>query len=206
MPAAADDDATTVQGSSLAVQPEARSPLRAVAMPSEHGGWGLTTEPGLLGLLVEPSLAGAALAVAALLLFLVRQPVHHLADVAPTIDQELTDEVWVTTAPPIEGKVRSLALQLEHSHEKWRLVHCGYGPDMTEPLALLVSQHSPALDLLPRTNGAGERPTDASLLPTPAWRTALIVNEGTPLRVMIDAQLAAGDNLGAVVLLHPRLI
>ena len=53
-----------------------RSPIRAVAMPSEHGGWGLTIEPGLLGLLVAPSLAGACLAVAALLLFLLRTPLE----------------------------------------------------------------------------------------------------------------------------------
>ncbi len=52
----------------------ARAPLRAVALPSEHGGWGLTLEPGLLGLLVAPSLAGACLAVAAVVAFLARTP------------------------------------------------------------------------------------------------------------------------------------
>ena len=53
-----------------------RNPIRAVAMPSEHGGWGLTIEPGLLGLLVAPSVAGACLAVAALLLFVLRTPLE----------------------------------------------------------------------------------------------------------------------------------
>ena len=53
-----------------------RNPIRAVAMPSEHGGWGLTIEPGLLGLLVAPSWAGACLAVAALVLFLLRTPLE----------------------------------------------------------------------------------------------------------------------------------
>jgi hypothetical protein len=51
-----------------------RSPWRAVLIPSEHGGWGLTAEPALLGLLVAPSIAGGALAVAAVLAFLVRTP------------------------------------------------------------------------------------------------------------------------------------
>jgi hypothetical protein len=51
-----------------------RSPWRAVVIPSEHGGWGLTAEPTLLGLLVAPSIAGGALAVAAFLAFLVRTP------------------------------------------------------------------------------------------------------------------------------------
>lgn len=51
-----------------------RSPLRAVAIPAEHGGWALTAEPALLGLVVAPSLAGGALAVAAVLAFMARTP------------------------------------------------------------------------------------------------------------------------------------
>jgi hypothetical protein len=51
-----------------------RAAWRAVALPDEHGGWGLTAEPALLGLLVAPSLAGLALSVAAFLAFCVRTP------------------------------------------------------------------------------------------------------------------------------------
>jgi hypothetical protein len=58
-----------------AVPSRARSPWRAVAVPIEHGGWGLTLEPVLLGLLLEPSLAGFALAGAALVAFAARTPV-----------------------------------------------------------------------------------------------------------------------------------
>jgi len=54
--------------------PGVRPTVRAVAMPSEHGGWGLTLEPGVLGLLVAPGLAGICLALAALLAFLARTP------------------------------------------------------------------------------------------------------------------------------------
>jgi hypothetical protein len=54
----------------------ARSPLRAVALPTEHGGWGLTAEPALLGLLVAPSVAGLALGLAALVVFLARTPLR----------------------------------------------------------------------------------------------------------------------------------
>lgn len=54
--------------------PAARSPLRSVAVPAEHGGWGLTAEPALLGLLVAPAVAGAALAAAALVAFVARTP------------------------------------------------------------------------------------------------------------------------------------
>ena len=38
--------------------------LRSIALPTEHGGWGFTLEPILLGLLVAPTWAGFGLAVA----------------------------------------------------------------------------------------------------------------------------------------------
>ena len=52
-----------------------RSTLRSVALPKEHGGWGLTLEPGLLGLLIAPGAAGFCLAAAALVAFMARTPV-----------------------------------------------------------------------------------------------------------------------------------
>lgn len=48
--------------------------LASVALPSEHGGWSLTLEPALLGLLVAPTVAGVALALAALVAFMLRTP------------------------------------------------------------------------------------------------------------------------------------
>lgn len=47
---------------------------RTVAVPSEHGGWGLTLEPVLLGLLIAPSMVGVMLGVGAFVTFLVRTP------------------------------------------------------------------------------------------------------------------------------------
>ena len=52
-----------------------RISVKSVAMPREHGGWGLTIEPGLLGLLVAPSWAGLYLGLAALVAFVARTPV-----------------------------------------------------------------------------------------------------------------------------------
>ncbi len=51
-----------------------RGTIRAVAVPTEHGGWSLTAEPVLLGLLVAWSLPGLALGVAAMLAFVARTP------------------------------------------------------------------------------------------------------------------------------------
>jgi hypothetical protein len=59
--------------------PAVRAPWRSVAIPSEHGGWGLTLEPVLLGLLVAPSGAGMALGVAAFTAFLLRTPAKLIA-------------------------------------------------------------------------------------------------------------------------------
>lgn len=56
-----------------------RSTFRSVALPAEHGGWGLTLEPGLLGLLVAPGLAGLCIAAGAMVAFLVRTPLKIVA-------------------------------------------------------------------------------------------------------------------------------
>lgn len=56
-----------------------RPPWRSVAIPSEHGGWGLTLEPVLLGLLIAPSIGTFALGAAAFAAFLVRTPLKLVA-------------------------------------------------------------------------------------------------------------------------------
>ena len=51
-----------------------RPTWKTVVIPSEHGGWGLTGEPILLGLLLAFSWAGVAIGAAAMLAFLARTP------------------------------------------------------------------------------------------------------------------------------------
>lgn len=53
--------------------------VRTVALPFEHGGWGISLEPVLLGLLVAPSQAGVWLGVATLGAFLARHPLKIVA-------------------------------------------------------------------------------------------------------------------------------
>ena len=84
-----------------AQEARARSPLRSVAVPSEHGGWGLTLEPVLLGLLVAPSVAGALLGVAAFLAFVVRTPLK-LALVDLRRDRWLARTRLATTVAVVE--------------------------------------------------------------------------------------------------------
>ncbi|MEM7802394.1 MAG: YwiC-like family protein [Chloroflexota bacterium] len=53
-----------------------RAIIRSVALPTEHGGWGFLFEPILLGLLVAFSWQGILLALAAVGIFLIHQPLR----------------------------------------------------------------------------------------------------------------------------------
>jgi len=68
------EDAVAVEPGRRGAPARPRSTLRSVGLPSEHGGWGLTGEPVLLGLIIAPSWAGLALGLAAVLAFLARTP------------------------------------------------------------------------------------------------------------------------------------
>ncbi|HVM95009.1 MAG TPA: YwiC-like family protein [Candidatus Acidoferrales bacterium] len=48
--------------------------IRPIALPAEHGSWGLVVEPIVLGLLVAPSLSGLFLGLGAFAVFLTRRP------------------------------------------------------------------------------------------------------------------------------------
>lgn len=54
--------------------PKATVPLRNVALPTEHGGWGFTLEPLLLVLLLEPGPSSLGLLLLGLFGFLARHP------------------------------------------------------------------------------------------------------------------------------------
>ncbi len=62
------DDATPTRST--------QSRLRSVALPTEHGGWGLTAEPVVLGLAIAPSWAGVLVGLAALVAFVARAPLR----------------------------------------------------------------------------------------------------------------------------------
>ncbi|MGC8968569.1 MAG: YwiC-like family protein [Thermus sp.] len=53
-------------------------PLKSVALPTEHGGWGFTLEPLLLGLLLAPGLPTLGLFLFGLFGFLARHPLRLL--------------------------------------------------------------------------------------------------------------------------------
>jgi hypothetical protein len=70
---------STTTGAPSASATRERSAWRAVAVPSEHGGWGLTLESVVLGLLVAWSWAGLLVAIAAFVAFVARTPAKLVA-------------------------------------------------------------------------------------------------------------------------------
>lgn len=53
--------------------------MRPLAIPNEHGGWGILLEPVVLALAVAPSAAGLALALALVTAFFLRHPLRFAA-------------------------------------------------------------------------------------------------------------------------------
>ena len=69
-------DSDQVQrGESDAAANRTLSRIRSIALPTEHGGWGFTLEPIILGLLVAASAPAWEISAAALGIFLARRPV-----------------------------------------------------------------------------------------------------------------------------------
>lgn len=154
-----------------------------------------------LGLPVEPiAILGALLVALGVLVggFILTQPIYRLGDLAALSSSAASDEVWVSPSPPIEGKVRPLAVQMGSIGPHWRLQHCGWGQDLAGPIESLVSKQAPHLQFL-------NEDLSESLQDNSAWRVALLVAEGTPAAVLRDAEESVGSRLGAVVLVHPRL-
>lgn len=67
---------SVVQGVGQHGEVRPRPNLRPLALPTEHGGWGLLLEPLLLALAVVPSWGGLLFGGAALSAFLTRQPLR----------------------------------------------------------------------------------------------------------------------------------
>lgn len=85
--------------STPASQPRPPIALRPLALPVEHGGWGLLFEPIVLGMLVAPSWGGLFIGLAFVSGFLVRQPLKlALQDLLRRKSYPRTPWCWGLTA------------------------------------------------------------------------------------------------------------
>ncbi len=105
--------------------PKDRAALRvwkSVAVPIEHGGWGFTLEPILLGLLLSASLASAGVAIFSFFGFLTRTPLKlALADLRRGKRYPRTRVAWVVAGIYAAVALVGLAVVVDRGQpEFWR--------------------------------------------------------------------------------------
>ena len=89
------------------MQPAVR--LRPIALPVEHGGWGMVGAPILTGLFVAPSWSGFLLGVAGISTFLTRQP-FRLALVDIRKGRRYPRTIWALRFAALYASIGLLAL------------------------------------------------------------------------------------------------
>jgi len=126
---------------------------RSVAVPSEHGGWGLTFEAVLLGLLVRPSAGGVAIGVAAFAAFLARTPLK-LAVVDRRRHRRLARSALAERIAGLELAVLLVAIAVAAltAHRWWWVPLTAAVPFFTVELAFDIRSRSRRL--VPELSGA----------------------------------------------------
>lgn len=140
--------------------PNRRVSLRSVAMPAEHGGWGLTLEPSILGVLAAPSLAGLLLGLAAVLVFLARTPLrlvlvgrHHRDRDRSRLSRRRTDLARrVAAIELLAAGVAVLMAAVLAADPMWWLPAMVAAPLFV--VALWFDLHSLSRDLIPEVVGS----------------------------------------------------
>lgn len=146
--------------------------LRPLALPTEHGGWGILLEPVALGLLVAPSWSGGMIAIAALFAFLARQPLKlALQDALRGRSYPRTSWCWMFAMS--YATVASLACASAVMSAGWRFV---LPFALVSPLALVMLIHDArnrSRGFLPEMAGAVAMASLAAAIPLAGGRTAL---------------------------------
>lgn len=167
-----------------------RRRVKAILLPVEHGGWGLTIEPLVAGMIVAPSLAGLAISVAILMAFLARQPFRIVSRPGANPERFRIALTALAVEGLIGGGMVALALAL------------GAG----EALLLLVAASPLAFLLLYRDRERRSRDVTAELaaaLFMACGGVAIVVAGGEPFAAgLILGAMMAARSIGAV--LHVR--
>jgi hypothetical protein len=181
--------------------------LRPLALPTEHGGWGILLEPVALGLLVAPSLAGLMIAVAALLAFLARQPLK-LAMQDGLRRRVYPRTSWCCLFAVTYATFASLFFALALAGGGW---HVAIPFAAVSPLALVMLLHDArnrSRGAVPEIAGAIAMASIAAAIPIAAGRSlslagtmmALILLRSIPSIVFVRALLGRGSKVLSLVL------
>lgn len=170
-------------------QPVERPAWRAVAIPSEHGGWGLTGEPILLGLLLAPSAAGAMIGVAGALAFVCRTPLK-IALVDRSRHRRLPRTRLAERIAAGEALVIAALLVAA-----WAIA----GPDFIVPLAFAVPLIGAELWFDMRSRSRRLVPELAGAVGISALVAAIVVADGGAWQLAVGAWLIlAGRGITAI--------
>ena len=174
---------TALRSALLPPVPRDRPLWRAVAVPSEHGGWGLTLEPVLLGLLVVFSWSGVAIGVATLLAFLVRTPAKlALVDRRRGRMLDRTRMAWRIAAVELTLLVGAVALAIVGAGWTWIV-----------PFAVAAPLFAVELWFDVRSRGRRLVPELCGAIGITAAAAAIVIAGGDTIRlsVAVSAVLAA---------------
>jgi hypothetical protein len=167
-----------------------------VALPTEHGGWGLLGEPILLGLILAPSTAGVAVASACLCAFLLHHPLKLvLADRRRGTRYPRTAVAERFAAGYAGGAVLSLAIAFNTAGSRWLV-----------PLALAAPVAALQLWFDARNQGRQLAPQLAGAVALSGVATAVVLAGGGSVAAAWTAWLLLGAKaLGSIVYVRARL-
>jgi hypothetical protein len=171
-------------------------PLKSVALPAEHGGWGLVAEPLVLGLAIAPSVAGLGSGVAFLGGFLLHHPLKLvLSDARRGVMYPRTRaalQVGATYAAVAAGGV---TLAMTHANGPFWIPLLAATPVALLQLRYDASNRS--RHLVPELAGAASL---AAVLPS-----ELLADGWTPAAAASLWAVMAGRAVGSVLYVRTRL-
>jgi len=181
--------------------------LRPLALPAEHGGWGILLEPLALGLLVAPSRAGALIAAAAGFAFLARHPLK-LAMQDLVRGHAFARTMWCWAFAAWYGAVAAVSLGLAVGQSSVQVIAPFV---LAAPFAMVMIVHDArrkSRALWPEVAGAlAMATTAASIAIAAGWSaraalilTALIALRSVPSIVYVRALLGRTSKSLAVAL------
>jgi hypothetical protein len=176
---------------------ETRPTWRAVAIPSEHGGWGLTAEPILLGLLLAFSWAGLLIGVAAMLCFLARTPIK-LAVVDHRRERELERSVLARRV----GAIEAVAIVFFGV-----LALAGAGWQWLVPVAVALPLFAVELRFDVRSRGRRLVPELCGAVGMGGVAAAIVVADGGGARLAAAAWMILGArSIGAIPFIRTQIL